>query len=231
MGCHFPTFADFSTDFGRKRPLIAPNPLRQHLPEPFHPSQPGHRSQQDQPHSGLADAQGDGRLRGIPTFQQPEHNHITLPVRKLSQCIVDDLFPVFSVGLLRRPLRLVEGLRHFAWMAGRNFGGSHAVFEVYSSVAAALADRHRPCRERTPLSVAVQILQNLHPAVLKQVVRFVVALRKAPYRHPDARTEDPDQLSQQFRITGVKALKIEVICNWSAPSPVDGQPGFPSSSS
>lgn len=57
---------------------------------------------------------------------------------------------------------------------------------------------------------------------------FIV--RVSPDGNPDPRTEFPDQLRQEFRITGMDALKIDGI-NRSAPSRSDGQPDRPPSSS
>ena len=57
---------------------------------------------------------------------------------------------------------------------------------------------------------------------------FIV--RVSPDGNPDPRTEFPDQLRQELRITGVDALKIDGI-NRSAPSRSDGQPDRPPSSS
>jgi len=87
------------------------------------------------------------------------------------------------------------------------------------------AHRHRPRRERTTPSIVVQLLQDPQPAILKQVVGVVVVGRIGADRDPDPWTEFPDQLCQQLRITDMETPDVDGICNLSAPSPVDGQPG------
>ena len=80
------------------------------------------------------------------------------------------------------------------------------------------ADRDGPCREGATTPKTVQVLKDVNPAVLKQVVGMVVIPRVPADCHPDAGADFPDDFRHECRITGVQTLQIDGISNRPAPS-------------